>query len=250
MLTLSSKQRRILEREALVLRTARKQLLERGYYGLTMERVAVAAEVPKGTMYQRFACKEDIILALARQALERRLSMMRRAMGFEGRSREQVLAVGEAVTLFTRECPGDASIMYMATGPIREKASPERVRAVIELEHETIDALLEILGRAVSCGDLELRHGTTLEEIAFATWSMVDGGFLMIQSGIPRSTLSIADPFMRMFRAFHTMADGYGWRPLFEELDWRATLERVRREVFPDEAQAVYGPGNWRGDDR
>ena len=48
-----------------MLETARRLLLEIGYNGLTMERIAEAAEYSKGTIYNHFPCKEEIIAELA-----------------------------------------------------------------------------------------------------------------------------------------------------------------------------------------
>ena len=65
--TLSRKQREIQEREALILEVAREMLLERGYLGVTMDRIAQAIEYSKGTVYQHFSSKEDVLVALAGQ---------------------------------------------------------------------------------------------------------------------------------------------------------------------------------------
>ena len=247
--TLSPKQREIIERDTLILEVARDMLLERGYFGLTMDRLAEASNCPKGTMYQRFGCKEDIILALAMQSLEHRSAMMARAGAFEGKTRERVLAFGEAVALFARLHPDESRILHIATGPIREKASMERVMALREKEHEMVGMLHSLLQEAVAKGELVLdREGATIEEMAFGIWALVEGSFTLIESGVPENTLGIRDPFTRMFRAFNVLADGYGWHPLFHERDWEDLLARVRRTIFPEEAQAVYGPGQWYGD--
>ncbi len=245
---LSPKQRELRERDATILECARRLLLERGYFGITMDLIAEASECPKGTMYQRFGCKEDIVLALAMGCIEERTDLMRRAAGFEGRSRERVIAMGEAVTLYARLHPEDSSIIHAATGPVVEKASPERVGALVRMEHQSIEFLRGILRDAVLEGDLVLKEGTTIEEMTFVIWGLVDGCFTLIESGVPGSVLGIEDPFSRMFRGFNVMADGYGWKPLFAEWDWEETLANVRRTVFPEEAQALHGEGQWYGD--
>ncbi|MCP4639962.1 MAG: TetR/AcrR family transcriptional regulator [bacterium] len=246
--TLSPKQQEILERDALILDVSRELLLKRGYYGLTMDRIAAEADCPKGTMYQRFRCKEDIVLALALESFKRRSDMMRRAVTFKGSARERVLALGEAASLFSRLSPDDSRIMHTSTGPIREKASAERVAALIEMEKDGVGILKNVLLEAVRNGNLPLRHDTMVEEMTFAIWALVDGSYTLIESGIPYNALGITDPFSRLFIAFNVFADGYGWRPLFHELDWEETLAQVRRTVFPEEAQRLYGEGQWYGD--
>jgi AcrR family transcriptional regulator len=245
---LSPKQREIRERDEAILRCARELLLERGYFGITMDLIAEASECPKGTMYQRFGCKEDIVLALALGCLQERAEMMRRASAFEGRSRERVIAMGEAVTLYARLHPQDSQILHAATGPVREKATPHRLSALTQMENQSIDFLRSILRDAVLEGDLTLSGGATIEELAFVIWGLVEGCFTLIEAGVPQAVLGLGDPFSRMFRGFNVMADGYGWRPLFAEWDWEETLANVRRSVFPEETQQLHGAGQWYGD--
>src|SRR3984885_3865421 len=88
--TLTRKQREIQGREGRILEVARTMIVEDGYHGLSMDRIAEALEYSKGTIYQHFSCKEDILMALANQAIERRLEMFRRAAAFRGKSRERM----------------------------------------------------------------------------------------------------------------------------------------------------------------
>ncbi|MBN2310427.1 MAG: TetR/AcrR family transcriptional regulator [Candidatus Hydrogenedentes bacterium] len=248
MMMLSPRQREIEEREKAILEVARELLLESGYYALTMDRIALASACPKGTMYQSFASKEDIVLALACQSGERRDNMIARATKFQGRPRERILAMGEAAALFSRLNPDDSRILHTATGPIREKAVPERTRALARLEARAVDLLLGVLGEARAQGDLPLRDGSTMEEMAFGIWALVEGGFTLIESGVPHNAFGIGTPWTHVFRVFNVLADGYGWRPLFAEFDWEESLARVRRTLFPEEAQRLYGEGAWYGD--
>ncbi len=248
MLQLSERQLAIQERENTILDAACRVLLKQGYFGLTMEAVAKASECPKGTLYQRFGCKEDLLIALALRSFDRRLAMMTRGARYEGLSRERVLALGEAVSLFTRLYPDDSRIMHAATGPVREKATPERMRHLMEIEQRMIGILQGILKDAEAEGNLECRYEGMVTEMIFGIWALVDGSFTLIECDSPRAALGIQNPFTNMFRTFNTLADAYGWRPLFSEHNWEETLARVRRSVFPMEAQAVYGEGNWHGD--
>lgn len=244
----SSWQTEIKQREASILSAARTVLLDRGYFGLTMERVAIVSECPKGTMYQHFGCKEDLLVALAVESAGARLEMMERAAAHSCQSRERVVGLGEAVALYTRLHPDDSRIMHMATGPIREKASPQRLNELVHIEDREVALLHEILEEAVKEGNLEPLHDDMLKEMAFGIWALVDGAFTLIESNSPREVLGIDSPFTNLFRVFGVLADGYGWRPLFHELDWEESLARIRQEVFPKEAQQLYGEGNWYGD--
>lgn len=76
--TLSRKQREVQEREGRILELARAMIVQDGYHGLSMDRIAEALEYSKGTIYQHFSCKEEILMALVNQTMERRLDLFRR----------------------------------------------------------------------------------------------------------------------------------------------------------------------------
>ncbi|MFO7975215.1 MAG: TetR/AcrR family transcriptional regulator [Candidatus Hydrogenedentota bacterium] len=248
MTELSERQLAIQRRESEILGAARDVLLERGYFGLTMKRVADAGACPKGTVYQWFGSKEDLLVALALRSLEKRVAMMERGANYPGLSRERVLALGEAVSLFTRLYPDDSRILYTAMGPVREKATPKRLLKLTDMEQCALGILRGILEDAVAEGNLVCENGTVLREMAFGIWALVDGSITLITNNSPRAALGIQNPFTNMFHVFNTLADAYRWRPLFREYDWEETLAAVRRNVFPEEAQAVYGEENWYGD--
>jgi AcrR family transcriptional regulator len=238
---LTPKKREIQEREAMILRTARELLLTEGYHGVTMDSVAEATECPRGTLYRGFACKDDIVAALARESLERYASLMRRAAAYEGSSRERVLALGEAVELYHVLNRGDCLILRMANGPVREKASKERVAALNKTERERIQILRDILVDAVLKRDLMLREGSSVERIAFSLWALVDGSYELMENQAAGSVLGMDHPLGALHEAFNVLADGYDWRPLSSEYDYHASVGAIRKAVFPDEATEAYG---------
>ena len=246
--TLSPKQQELLNRDAKVLRVARELILDRGYYGVTMDHIAQASGCRKGTLYHRFASKEDVLIALAADSFERRAMMMERGAVYEGRSRERILALGEAVALFTRLNTGDSRILHTAMGPVREKASPERHLALLDQEKRNIQVVYGIMQNAAEEGDLKVDSEDLLLELALGTWGLVDGGFTLIEGGIPQHVLGVRDPYTKVWRAFNRLADAYGWQPLFDEWDYEESLASIRKAIFPDEAQQLYGEGQWYGD--
>ncbi|MFT5093045.1 MAG: AcrR family transcriptional regulator, partial [Porticoccaceae bacterium] len=69
---LTRKQREIKEREDRILGLARTMLAEGGYLGLSMDAIAEQLEYSKGTIYNHFPCKEEIIISLAVETMDRR----------------------------------------------------------------------------------------------------------------------------------------------------------------------------------
>jgi len=83
MSTLTRKQREIQQREEMLLDVARKMLIEQGYAGLSMDRIAESTEYSKGVIYQHFSSKEDLVTAMAVQSLSRRVEYFARAASFK-----------------------------------------------------------------------------------------------------------------------------------------------------------------------
>jgi AcrR family transcriptional regulator len=76
------KQQEITAREADLLHISRRIILEHGVQGLTMDRLASATPYSKGTLYQHFTSREDILGALCIAMSELRLEMFERASRF------------------------------------------------------------------------------------------------------------------------------------------------------------------------
>ncbi|MEQ8839279.1 MAG: helix-turn-helix domain-containing protein, partial [Lacipirellulaceae bacterium] len=125
--TLTRKEREKPEREVRILELARVMLRESGYLGLSMDRIAAEMEYSKGTIYQHFRNKEEIILALANDALETRLRMFEVAATWNGNSRERMAAVGAAAEEFVDRFPLHFAVeQIVCSASIWEKTSEER----------------------------------------------------------------------------------------------------------------------------
>jgi len=67
--TLKEKQRQ--ERKALILQAAEEVLMEKGYHETSSDEIAARVGIAKGTVYLHFASKEDLVIALFAQDLEK-----------------------------------------------------------------------------------------------------------------------------------------------------------------------------------
>src|SRR5271157_1347728 len=222
--TLTRKQREVRQREKALLGIARKMLIEQGYAGLCMDRLAEATEYSKGTIYQHFSSKEDLITALAVESSEQRLALMAKARTFRGRPRERVLALGLADELFVRLHPhyfGSELIIHMA-----------------DLESRASSGLREIVQEAVEVGDLPGASISTAGDVAFSLFSMAVGTHLCVVN-FPHvvEQLGVVSPPSTMIDNAQALLDGLGWRPLRSEWDYALTHERIIREVFADECR-------------
>lgn len=234
------KQREIEQREELILRVARRILLDRGYLGMSMDRVAEATEYSKGTIYQHFRSKEDLLSGLATQTLQARLERFRRAATFKGRPRERFFAIGLAEELFVELYPEHfRSEQIITASSVQGKASNTRLQAMLACNMGCKEVCTGVVRDAIACGDLPLPDGRSPEEMAFVAWAMYSGAFSIIHSGIPIELLGLDDPAASLHANAQLWLDGYGWQPLSTEWDYDSTRKRILEEIFADDLQAL-----------
>jgi AcrR family transcriptional regulator len=238
--TLTRKQREIQSREARILEVARSMIVEDGYHGLSMDRIAEALEYSKGTIYQHFSCKEDILMALVNQAMDRRLDLFRRAAEVRSRSRERMAAIGAACELFFELYPDHFHIEHIIrVTSIKEKTSEQRRLFLETSETKCSEIVRGVIRDAVAVGDLKLSDDYGVEQIAFGLWSITFGGYSIAATSPSLADLGIRDPILAIRNNCNRLLDGVGWKPLSTEVDLTPIVDRIKREVFAAECSKL-----------
>ena len=236
MVTLSRKEREKLEREARILDLARGMLRSVGYHGLSMDRIAAEMEYSKGTIYQHFPNKEEIILALANQALEQRLGMFEKASTAVSGSRQRMAAIGAAAEEFVEHYPQHFAVeQIIRSASMWEKTSEERREHMRTCEHRCMQIVGGIVRDGIAQGDVQLPGEMKPEDLVFGLWSINFGAYTIITSSDSLEEIGIDDPVATLRKNMNLLLDGYGWKPLSEEFDYTETMDQVRREVFGHE---------------
>jgi AcrR family transcriptional regulator len=240
MTVLTRKQREIQEREQRILEVAREMLVQGGYLGLSMDRIAKALEYAKGTIYQHFSCKEDIILALVNESQQQRCEFFERAATFRGRTRERLAAIGYASELFVRLHPDYFKVeQIVRASSIWEKTSIDGRTVMRACESRCIGIVSGIIRDGVAQGDLTLPDGLTPEDMVFGLWAMTFGGYSIIATSKSLDEVGIREPFEAINHNITRVLDGYGWRPLSTEHDYQAVHVRIAEEIFRDETECL-----------
>jgi AcrR family transcriptional regulator len=205
-----------------------------GYHGLSMDRIAEALEYSKGTIYQHFACKEEIVMTLVSQTMERRLDLFRRGAAFRGRSRERITAMGAAAELFFQLYPDHIHLEHtIRISSVREKTSENRRISFEACEAQCSEVVCGVIRDAVSAGDLQLSDDFGVDHLAFGLWSLTFGGYSIAATSPSLTKLGIHEPLAAIRGNCIRLLDGVGWKPLSSELDLLPLFERIKREVFP-----------------
>jgi AcrR family transcriptional regulator len=231
------KKREYAQREDLIINTARKLLLDVGYLDLNMDRIAEATEYSKGTIYQHFSCKEEILVAMLFESAEQSGKFLLRGSNLQGVPRERMVAMALGYDLFVGLNPDHFKARLLVQNEsIMRKASPTLQRKLEESNRHNMSIVSDVLRDGLTEGHVQLKEGITPEEVAFGLWTGALGAYVLMSSEVNLNALGVSDPKKAIWENMHALLDGFGWRPLSNELDYMETRVRIFREVFPQES--------------
>jgi AcrR family transcriptional regulator len=237
---LSPKQQGILAREAKILKVARRMLKLGGYLGLNMDAIAAELEYSKGTIYNHFPCKEEIILALAIETMDKRTEMFQTAAARGGHSRQRLATIGVASELFVRLYPDHFEVeQLIRSASIWHKTSEPRRRRMHDGENRCLKIVADIVRSGIDHGDVQLPVGMTPEDLVFGLWSLTFGAFSIIVTTTSLESHGVADPYLAVRRNINMLLDGFPWTPTSKEFNYLELFERLVVEVFPDEYKQI-----------
>ncbi|HBE67263.1 MAG TPA: hypothetical protein DDW52_03850 [Planctomycetaceae bacterium] len=214
MTTLTRKQREIHDREQQILTLSRSILSAEGFQALSMDRLAAEMQYAKGTLYNHFPNKEEIVAALAVESLEVRRRMMEHASILADRSRLKMMAIGSACEMYaTQFSQHFAMELMLRDAVIWNKSSERRQSLVKNCELRCMSIVAGVVRDAVASADLKLPDGLSAEEFVFGFWSLTFGSHVLASS-TSLTEVGIADA-KRSIR-FHgwTLMNGYNWNDL------------------------------------
>ena len=228
----------MLEREELILSAAQTMLVQHGYNHLTMDRVADTVEYSKGTIYNHFSSKEDLICSLCCRCITNLIDVFERAYNFNGSTRERYSAIGIGYSLYHQLHPMDSqNIQIVKNHAVREKISEEKLVEMESLEQRATKIAQSIVQEAIDCGDLDKKHQDHISTIVFGLWSMHYGALLLDQSDIPLHKLGFSPVVKMLWHNTNIYLDGYQWQPLSTSTDSKKLFEKISSALFDDNIQ-------------
>ena len=229
------KQRELADREKLILDTAQTMLHQHGYNHLTMERIAETVEYSKGTIYNHFASKEDLVCSLSCRCITNLIEIFERAYQFEGSTRERYSAIGIGFSLYHQLHPMDAqNIQTVKNNAVREKVSKEKLAEMESLEQKITKIAQSIVQDAIDCGDLDKKHQDNVSTIVFGCWSMHYGALLLDQSDIPLHEMGFSPVVKMLWHNANIYLDGYNWLPLSTTTDSNNLFKKISSALFDE----------------
>ncbi|EIJ42916.1 transcriptional regulator [Beggiatoa alba B18LD] len=239
MTKLTRKQRELLQREELILETASRLMQTHGYLGLTMDKIAEAIEYSKGTIYQHFTCKEEVLATLCVRTHSSMLDMFERVVKYPAPTRVRMSGLMLAYTLHVYLHPLEFhNFQVIKTTSFKDKLSPEKKQALLESELKTLDTVSSVPREAITNGDVILDPRLTPEELTFSFWAMSYGGLLILSSDFPFDHMKIRPHFV-LQNTFLMYLDNMNWKPLSSEWDYAKSQREILENLFTEELKCL-----------
>lgn len=227
----TARSRQRLLREQNLLQLARQILLQEGFSGLTMDRLTAVSTVSKGTIYNHFSSKEDVLTALAIDSLQRLQALFTLAAQAGAHSRERVLALHYAYSLFGELQPTSFYCLINSASPaMQEKTSAARLTLRIQLEQRLMEQCEQLLQQACDEGALSAPQ-TSIARLAYLNWAVAFG---MNALYVPGQQLWMAGNVSRSdicLQGLNLLFDGMGWQPLSNAWDYQQSWHSLAQRL-------------------
>ncbi len=236
---LTRKERLVAERHNLFLTIARQMMHDEGFHQLSMDRVADAAEYSKGTVYQHFPNKEEMLIQLCNRSMSSLLSYGQRAVDYPGNHRERCLAFMFAHELWQSIEPEDICMMHnLHTDGLMDKVSVKSREIHDQFENAILGQVSSIVQDAKDARDLP-NSSLNAQEMVFGLWSLCHGGQLLRSYDLPLDQIGIRNPGRTLTVIAQAALNGFGWQPLMNEDQTDELLTKFKNEYFRTEIEAL-----------
>jgi AcrR family transcriptional regulator len=228
-------------REENIMNTALEMMASKGVAGLTMDKLTAKVPYSKGTIYNHFTCKEDLLTALCNRSIQNLYDLFCHAMSFNGSSREKILAIGYAYMLHSLLSPTEFMLVISAKTPsIFEKSSEKRREEHLILEGKLLDSLLQVISEGLSNGEFKLQNHLSPAQVAFSLWSMCFGTIVLLHESLDRCSVRTEMKLEReLINHSNLLLDGLNWKPYTQEHDWAETIKKYKTELYPNEVRQL-----------
>jgi AcrR family transcriptional regulator len=234
MVELTRKQREIESRTTQILRVARPILIAEGFQGLSMERVASQMEYAKGTIYNHFPNKEEIVLALAVESMELRRCLFEQSAIIQGPARLRMMALGAACEFFTQHCTNDFVLeQWVRNQGIWEKSSEKRQNLIRQCEGRCMGIVAGIVRDAIAQNELVLPATMSAEELVFGFWAINYGSQILTYTSPSLPSLGINNPANAIRIHCCTLLNGFLWDPVMDYSVYGNEMQKLVDRLFP-----------------
>src|SRR5262245_31893418 len=109
------------------------------------------------------------------QALNQLSLLFERAVRFDGRPRERLLALIEAEEIFCTRYPGHHQALQLIRIASQMGGAAEQRDTLARCESRRMKFVMDVIAAAVHAGDLTLGRERRAEDLAFSLWALAFG---------------------------------------------------------------------------
>lgn len=230
---MSTQERRRRERETreqLFIQTAQDLIRREGLLHLQMSRLAETCDYATGTLYQHFSSKEDLLVAIATEDLNRRATAFEPIPRLPATSRERMLAVVLTDIDFISNHPDHFQLLqYVSTEVIWASASLQRRQALVRAGAPISEAVSRVVADAIHAGDLGGIPSLRPIEIAAGFWCLNTGMHTLAHTHGLLEAYAVRDPYALLIHHGHALLNGLGWQPLVDTGNTKAVMDEAER---------------------
>ena len=153
-----------------ILNAAQRVFFEKGLQAATMDEIAEAAELSKGTLYLYYKSKEDLYLAVMMHGMEILYSMFVQTTSTKEPTIVQLVKLGNAYYDFFREHRSYFRMFYFFQNPQFHKGVSEEMMQACSKENQAVwKTVIDLIQRGIDEG--EIRSDISPVEMAVILWS-------------------------------------------------------------------------------
>jgi len=229
---LSAKKREIRSRGAQILKIGFDLLDSGGLENVRLDSIAERLGCTRSTLYNHYKNLEEVLVAMAASAVQRRLSLFEFGVAEAESSRQKILAICLASMVYVDELPLDFSIeQAIRHEAIWQKTTEERRNLFSENELDCMRLAGNVVNDAIIGREVPLPNGLTvdqmIERVCFGLWSMSFGGLAIEVSSPSLEAVGIHNVRSTIHHNCNALLDSFAWKPLFDPLEYQSFLKRL-----------------------
>lgn len=171
-----------------ILKNTRKLIVEKGFNNTSISDIIAATGVKKGNLYYYYASKNDLGLAVLKDAEQEFFDLL--ATSFQGKkSLEKVWNSCAAILQAQQKANFVGGCLFGNTALEMSDCNEEYASIIQEIFQKWTDLLADHLREAVSEGDLDL--GPSPESLAQIIVAVIEGGIMMAR--VSKGKTDLAD---------------------------------------------------------
>ncbi|TVO75207.1 TetR/AcrR family transcriptional regulator [Sedimenticola selenatireducens] len=234
----------LLAREMELIEAALQIMEVDGTAGLTMDKVVAKVPYSKGTVYNHFSSREDLLTGVCNSGMSVLADLFSRAITFDGSTRERMLAILYAYLLHALLQPTQFMLVVSAkTAAMIERTSERRQTEHYQLEGRLMGPMLNLVDEAIEKGELVLPKHMSRQQIVFTHWAGSFGAIALLINSEGKCSGRNGLAFqIEVFNHANLLLDGMQWYPLSHETDYSESVRRIAHEIFLEESAQVGNP--------